>query len=305
MRSPANRFVADVDGTGVVADVRGVGPRGEWTEWTETPAELPVLVTTVQVRVLREPGSTLRAVTMRPSVGGGTPAARGPARGLTYDVFATREGLVGGRTANGHIIVERDHFAALPSRRGLSVKGTGDYTVRVCAKNGRCEWAPVWDVGPWNTKDDYWNGTRQMWGDLPRGRPQAQAARQDGYNHGRDQFGRKVRNPAGIDLADGMFWDGLGLTNNAWVTVTFGWTGSGPTGRVHAGEPLWLRDAPHVGGASVIGIAADLAQLRVECQQPGETLTGPEGTSDVWYRLDPGMWAPAAYVSGVTGAPTC
>ena len=27
-------------------------------------------------------------------------------------------------------------------------------------------------------------------------------------------------NPAGIDLADGTFWDGLKLTTNSWVTVT-------------------------------------------------------------------------------------
>src|SRR6187551_3095083 len=79
-----------------------------------------------------------------------------------YRVYATREGLVGGTTANGHVIRDRDHFAALPSRRGLSGRDSGDLTVRVCANNGRCEWAPVWDVGPWNVKDDYWNDDREM-----------------------------------------------------------------------------------------------------------------------------------------------
>lgn len=307
MRSPASSFSAVVEGSGAVeVDVRGLGPAGEWTEWTETPAVLPVSVTTVDVRVVRGPGSSVRAVTMRPSIGPGQPAVRGPAAGLTYELFATREGLVGGRTASGHIIVERDHFAALPSRRGLSKMDTGDYTVRVCAKNGRCEWAPVWDVGPWNTKDDYWNpaDTRQMWLDLPQGRPQAQAARQDGYNAGLDQFGRTVRNPAGIDLADGMFWDGLELTTNAWVTVTFGWTGSGPAGFVRAGEPLNVRTGPFT-EAPIVGLAADLAQLRVECQKQGEKVDGTQGTTDIWYRLRPNMWVTAAYVSGVTGAPTC
>ena len=84
----------------------------------------------------------------------------------------------------------------------------------------------MWDVGPWNTRDDYWNPStvRQNWNDLPQGRPEAQAAYENGYNGGRDQFGRRVANPAGIDLADGTFWDGLGLTNNAWVTVTYLWT---------------------------------------------------------------------------------
>ena len=144
----------------------------------------------------------------------------------TYRVFATREGLVGGTTANGHVIAPRDHFVALPSGRALSPRNTGTYSVTVCADNGRCETAPVWDVGPWNTRDDYWNPSaiRQNWSSLPQGTPEAQAAYQNGYNGGKDQFGRTVTNPAGIDLADGTFWDGLGLTNNSWVNVTYLWT---------------------------------------------------------------------------------
>ena len=57
----------------------------------------------------------------------------------------------------------------------------------------------------WSTTDDYWNpaATRQSWKDLPQGRPEAQAAYQSGYNGGKDQFGRTVANPAGIDLGDG------------------------------------------------------------------------------------------------------
>src|SRR5690606_18208990 len=99
-------------------------------------------------------------------------AQLGPADG--YRVFATREGLVGGTTANGHVIVERDHVVALPSRRGLADNNSGNYTVQVCTEDGaRCEWAPVWDVGPWNTKDDYWNADREMWQDLPQGTPEA------------------------------------------------------------------------------------------------------------------------------------
>ena len=142
-------------------------------------------------------------------------------------VFATREGLVGGTTANGHVIAPRDHFVALPSRRGLSPRNTGDYTVKVCAPNGRCAWSPVWDVGPWNTTDDYWNpaATRQSWKDLPQGTPEAQAAFQQRYNGGKDGFGRTVANPAGIDLADGTFYDDLALRDNSWVTVTYLWTG--------------------------------------------------------------------------------
>ena len=40
-----------------------------------------------------------------------------------------------------------------------------------------------------------------------------------------------MADPAGIDLADGTFWDGLGMTDNDWVTVTYLWTGTaGPGG---------------------------------------------------------------------------
>ena len=75
---------------------------------------------------------------------------------------------------------------------------------------------------------------RENWRDLPRGLPQAQAAKAKGYNGGKDQFGRIVLNPAGIDLADGLFWDALGLTDNAWVTVDYLWTGDSPLGTVRA-----------------------------------------------------------------------
>ena len=103
---------------------------------------------------------------------------------LSYRVFATREGLVGRTTANGHKIKSSDRFVALPSRRALSPNGSADYSVKVCASNGRCAVAPVWDVGPWNTRDDYWNPSsrRQEWRDLPQGMPEAQAAKERGYN---------------------------------------------------------------------------------------------------------------------------
>ena len=66
---------------------------------------------------------------------------------------------------------------------------------------------------------------RQEWRDLPQGLPQAQAAYKEDYNDGKDQSDRKVLNPAGIDLADGLFWDALGLKDNSWVTVDYLWTG--------------------------------------------------------------------------------
>jgi hypothetical protein len=139
-----------------------------------------------------------------------------------YTIYATREGLVGQTTANGHVIQTGDHFVALPSTKALCSNGGTEYQVRITYA-GKSVVAPVWDVGPWNTKDDYWNppSQRETWQDLSQGMPEAQAAYQDGYNSGNDQFGRTVTNPAGIDLADGTFWNDLGMTNNDWVQVEF------------------------------------------------------------------------------------
>jgi len=144
----------------------------------------------------------------------------------TYRVFATREGLVGYTTANGHVIQPRDRFVALPSRSVLSPKGSNRFSVRVTYK-GRSVVLPVWDIGPWNTRDDYWNPNRR-YSDLPVGRPMAHAAFYDGYNGGRDERGRRINNPNGIDIADGAFWDDLGMTRNDYVDVTFLWLGQDP-----------------------------------------------------------------------------
>jgi hypothetical protein len=144
----------------------------------------------------------------------------------TYSVFATREGLVGRRTANGHRIRERDRFVALPHWGALSSKGGNEFQVRVTYRD-RSVVLPVWDVGPWNTRDDYWSPKRR-YGDLPVGQPMAHAAYQQGYNGGRDEFGRRIRHPNGIDIADGAFWDDLGMTKSDYVQVTFLWLGADP-----------------------------------------------------------------------------
>lgn len=93
----------------------------------------------------------------------------------TYRIRATRLGMIGGRTANGHIIRPRDRFVALPSWRSLSSRGGHEYQVRITYK-GRSVVAPVWDVGPWNTRDDYWSVQRERFPELRRGWPQDHAA---------------------------------------------------------------------------------------------------------------------------------
>lgn len=324
LAAPAARIDAEVDasipaGTSVLVDVRGrltgQGPDA-WTEWVPAGSELPTASDTVQARVTlvgeADASPTVREVTLTPepdrarSLQEEQEPAQPTAAEKTYTVFATREGLVGGTTANGHIITERDHFVALPSRRGLSAKNSGSYSVRVCAeRTGRCAYAPVWDVGPWNTTDDYWNpaGTRQSWTDLPQGKPQSQAAYQDGYNGGKDGFGRTVANPAGIDLGDGTFWDGLGLNDNAWTTVTYLWSGSNPRGVVTTGGgPLTVRASPSTGAAAV-GLAGRHANVPIECTARGTSVTGPFGTSSLWNRIGRGNWVADAYVNTGSDAP--
>jgi hypothetical protein len=299
------------DGSSAEVDVRA-WVKDKWTEWTPaksgTPTALPGASDQVQLRIIVSAPPTggspwVGDVTVQPTDQVDPSRMSIQAAPLQSRVFATREGLVGGTTANDHVIVNRDHFVALPSRRGLSANGSGTYSVKVCTAS-RCAFEPVWDVGPWNTKDDYWNPSaiREMWKDLPQGRPEAQAAYQTGYNGGKDQFGRTVANPAGIDLADGTFWDALALTNNAWVDVTYLWTGDGGRGTVSISSGyLNVRNAASSSGA-IVGMAGKSAQVTVECQTTGQSVTGSQGTSNVWLRVHPGMYVAKAWVSAGTFA---
>jgi hypothetical protein len=232
-------------GMDVEVDIRVRTASGAWTEWSTSSSgeavRLPRAGTEVQVRLAlladeHGRGPSVQEVMLEGTLEGSTSQVDAqPMAALTYRVFATREGLVGGTTANGHVIKSNDRFVALPSRRALASNGGSEYQVRVCYPvTGRCTTTSVWDVGPWNTKDDYWNPSsiREMWKNLPQGKPEAQAAYQDGYNGGLDQFGRRVANPAGIDIADGSFWIDLGMSNNDWVNVTYLWTGASSTGLV-------------------------------------------------------------------------
>jgi hypothetical protein len=176
-------------------------------------------------------------------------------------VFATREGLVGRTTANGHVIRPRDRFVALPSRRSLSRKGGREFQVRLTHK-GKSVVAPVWDIGPWNVRDDHWSLStqRERWRDLPQGLPQAEAAFQDRYNGGKDEFGREVKNPAGIDLADGVFWDDLQMRDNDWIKVDYLWrtvdNASGPAQQEPSPSPKEKR--PPSGRSRVSSIFAEI-----------------------------------------------
>ncbi len=81
------------------------------------------------------------------------------------------------------------------------------------------------EVGPWNTNDAYWRAPkRRVWQNLPRCQPEAQAAYFREYNRGKDEFGREVLNPAGVDLTPAAARKlGLDRYENAWVDVRFPW----------------------------------------------------------------------------------
>ncbi|MCX7623681.1 MAG: SH3 domain-containing protein [Thermomicrobium sp.] len=162
----------------------------------------------------------------------------------TFRIYAHRLGLVGERTANGHVIQPNDFFVSLPCACALSSAGGTEFQVLV-EYRGRSLVLPVWDVGPWNVDDDFWNPPeRRKWKGLPQGVPAAQAAYFDGYNDGKDGWGRQVGSPAGMDIADGAF-AALGMTQSDWVTVTFLWLVGDPPTPLPA-LPAGYEDVPTV-----------------------------------------------------------
>lgn len=232
---------------------------------------------------------------------------------VTYRIYATREGLVGQKTANGHIITSRDHFVALPSSTVLNCNGCSTYTVNIrYPANGRTvSNVRVYDVGPWNTQDNYWKSPRAIFNDLPQGLPEAQAAYQNGYNGGRDQSGRIVTNPAGIDLADGTFWDDLGMSGNDWVEVTFNWQPApGTTYIVDNSDPGFSTSANWATGTSAAGkYGADYRYRSTQAVSDPATWTVNLAESGdyavyVWYSSGSNRSTTAPYIVGRTGGTT-
>lgn len=113
-------------------------------------------------------------------------------------VKATREGLVGGKTASGYVIDAIVPFVALPSAKALL-----KFVRLRNPANNQTALAVVLDIGPWNIHDDAYVFDGQ--------RPQAET--------GKDAFGRQT-NGAGIDLSEHI-WHQLGLADNSLVEWSF------------------------------------------------------------------------------------
>lgn len=113
-------------------------------------------------------------------------------------VKATREGLVGLRTASGYVIDRVVPFVALPS-----VKALGKFVHVRNPRTDKSTLAVVLDVGPWEEHDDNY-----VFGDA---RPIAEC--------GQDTRGR-VTNHAGIDLGERV-WQQLGMLDNEPIEWEF------------------------------------------------------------------------------------
>jgi hypothetical protein len=113
---------------------------------------------------------------------------------------------------------------ALPHR---NLKFGRQPRVRIWRVSGGPSVGPrVKEVGPWNTYDNYWvrNKDRTMYKRVPRCKPAAQVAYYQNFNKGKDEFGRKVLNPAGVDITPDVARSmGLEKHQNAWVWVRFPW----------------------------------------------------------------------------------
>lgn len=122
-------------------------------------------------------------------------------------VKATREGLLGGKTASGYHVDPIVPFVALPSTAALRlwVNVTNPLTTKKCR-------ALVLDVGPWEELDHaYVFQPITMGGTAPGIRPKAES--------GTDSRGRTT-NGAGIDLSEAV-WNALGMLDNTNVYWEF------------------------------------------------------------------------------------
>ncbi|MCS7208417.1 MAG: hypothetical protein NZ874_02495 [Fimbriimonadales bacterium] len=147
--------------------------------------------------------------------------------------------------------------SSIPSAYARYYRCRAGYTVDLNRGNRNATRVRVDEVGPWNVDDNYWDNYPNLNSGAPRRlpaefaddysrvrplrlrEPESSAAFYEGYNSpviqnnraictqvpprrndGRDQFCRRVTNPAGIDLSPAVAEElGLRYLENAWITV--------------------------------------------------------------------------------------
>jgi hypothetical protein len=238
-------------GTSARIDLRGSIDGRRWLPWIVglrpgaiVAFERPIVRAEYRVTLLGGLGTSPAVRDISLSAGDGPPTVNAAVPGSlavapTFRVRATRQGMVGGRTANGFIIPPRARFVSLPSWSVLSTRGRDEYQVRLTYR-GRSTVVPVYDVGPYSGRDDYWNAQRGGFPQLERGWPMDHAAYYEGFNGGQADKGF-VRFPTAIDVGDGAWLDDLGIHGDqAELEVTYLWMGQDPA----AGPPARDSAAP-------------------------------------------------------------
>jgi uncharacterized protein YraI len=178
--------------------------------------------------------------------------------GGTYGVIASMfgapaDGLVGNKTASGHILRANDKLVALPACTESScpwlslsagpknkygpqtscAEADGRCWVQIYAnETGQCAVAPVLDLGPLFVHDNWWTAKSDRAYKLPKGQPAAEIVRDggdvgfgDGYNDRGYNVQRDFSYGPAIDLAAGT-WTDLGFSISrtlANVEVTLLW----------------------------------------------------------------------------------
>ncbi len=198
----------------------------------------------VRQREIQNASETVRAMSVG-ALSGYIPAP--------YTVFATQFGINAGTPVNQ--VALPDRYAKF-ANWGTAKPGypAGVYAVLIKnPANGKSTIARVWDCGPWNTDDNYWNANndpvrrRRIYDYLPSGAallpmgtPESVAAFRDGYNGGKDQSGRRVTQNAaldlGVDAAETAHWVmrspweksvpyalGIGIRQNEYLQITPMW----------------------------------------------------------------------------------
>ncbi|NNJ09918.1 hypothetical protein EKD04_006220 [Chloroflexales bacterium ZM16-3] len=263
-------------GTALRVDVRASLDGTLWTPWmVDMPSGavvgFPVPAQRVQYRLtlMGDLGLSpvVRSVSLEPTSAPATyeAAAADPyAVAPTFRIRATRQGMIGGRTANGFVIPPHARFVSLPCWCALSSKGGDEYKVRITYR-GRSTVVPVYDVGPYSARDDYWNTQRKGYPDLERGWPMDHAAYYEGYN-GKQADKGYVRFPTAMDVGDGAWIDDLGIVGDqAEVEVTMLWMGADPLAGPPARDPNLPEQVVDELGGSFWHSSPDIGVSAVGC----------------------------------------
>ncbi|GES31119.1 peptidase [Streptomyces angustmyceticus] len=100
--------------------------------------------------------------------------------------------------------------------------------------------------------------------------------------------------------------DGLGATEPAGDRALAA-AAAGATYPVAPGYRVKVRQGPGT-GYPVVRTLAEGARIQIRCQQHGQSVSGPYGTSDIWDCIGAGQYVSDAYVrTGSSGmvAPRC